>query len=312
MSDFRLVEYEPSRQAELFDLMRSVWGEYMDAEEFEWWFERNPVGPRLITLAEDDEGVLGMLAMSFARMRCNGSEVLAAAAVQGATHPRARGRGVFSEIELFNEARSAEHGARVAVGFTNPEAGPILVGRVGWRDVRRLRLWARPLRGLLRGSGPVLREGTGDVARFGAEHERLYRSVSASWPDHYVRAAEYLNWRYLDSPKGYRAFEHRVAGESRGFAVLGQARHHGREIAVVADLVADGVRSARALLRGLIAETGPGAQALVGLPPPGLGGAFASCGFVPTPVTIRLIGKPLAESAAVGDWYFSLGDTDIF
>lgn len=310
MSDFRLVAYEPARKAELFALMHDVWGEYLSDEEFAWWFDGNPVGPKLITLAEDDSGVLGMLAMSFARMRVSGRDTLAAAAVQGATHPRARGRGVFRTIELHNEERSAEAGAAVAVGFTNPQAGPILVDVVQWQDVKRMRLWARPLRGLVRGSGPVLREGAGDVERFGAEHEELYRRVSAGWPDHYVRDPAYLNWRYLDSPKGYRAFETRRGG-LRGYAVLGAARHHGRNVAVVADLVADTVRTARALLRRCLRACGPGAQACVAVPPPGLVAAFASRAFVPSPVAIRLIGKPL-DGRALGDWYFSLGDSDIF
>jgi hypothetical protein len=44
--------------------------------------------------------------------------------------------------------------------------------------------------------------------------------------------------------------------------------------------------------------------------------AFASLGFAPTPMTIRLIGKSLAPDGRVptgkGHWYFALGDTDIF
>jgi hypothetical protein len=42
--------------------------------------------------------------------------------------------------------------------------------------------------------------------------------------------------------------------------------------------------------------------------------AFASLGFVPTPMTIRLIGHALEGPLPTGrgSWSFSLGDTDFF
>jgi GNAT superfamily N-acetyltransferase len=322
---FEVVPYEPAHRPGLYALMRDVWGSYMPEEEFEWWYERNPVRPGTISLAVNGDRVAGMLAMSYARMRLGGREALAAFAIDGATHPDFRGQGIFQALELENERRAAEIGAVVAVGFTNPMAGPILVGRVGWTDVRRLRLWARVLRPLAvlrrRSSaegGLQSKPATGRVERFkrfGSEAEDVVRGAAATYPDHVVRDAAYLNWRYAESPRGYHCVGAFRDGRLVAFAVLGHKVHGGISAAYVADLVAPSARDAHLLLRCCIADARGGADAVIALPGRTVA-AFVAAGFVPTPQAIRLIGKPLADGARLPadgrDWYFSLGDSDIF
>jgi hypothetical protein len=129
--------------------------------------------------------------------------------------------------------------------------------------------------------------------------------AAAGWPNHIVRDAEYLNWRYLDSPRDYVAY--RVGS---GYAVLGHKRHRGHPIALVADLVGP----VRPLLRACVAGVKPGTRALFGLPAPGEAAAYASCGFVPTPMSLDFMGKPLAGELDPDprSWRFTLGDTDFF
>ena len=322
---YEVVPYAPMHRPRLYALMQDVWGSYMPEEEFEWWYERNPVRSGTISLAVLGDRVAGMLAMSYARMRLDGREALAAFAIDGATHPDFRGQGIFQALELENERRAAEIGAEVAVGFTNPMAGPILVGRVGWADVRRLRLWARVLRPLAvlrrRGApGEALqprpaRGGVEPFERFGSEAEDVVRTAAADYPDHVVRDIDYLNWRYAESPRGYRCLGAFRDGRLGAFAVLGHKVHGGISAAYVADLVAPSARAARLLLRRCVAEARGGADAVIGLPGRNVS-AFVAAGFVPTPQTIRLIGKPLAEHAHLPtdgrNWHFSLGDSDIF
>jgi GNAT superfamily N-acetyltransferase len=324
VNGFQLVPYEPAHRPGLYGLMRAVWGSYMPVDEFEWWYDQNPVRPGTITLAVADDRVAGMLAMSYARMRLNGREALVAFAIDGATHPDFRGRGIFQALELENERRAAQAGAEVAVGFTNPMAGPILVGRVGWSDVRRLRIWARVLRpiAVLRrrseeggGLRPKMESGRVEpFERFDADAEAVVRSAAPD-TDHVVRDSAYLNWRFASSPRGYRCLGVFRAARLAAFAVLGHKVYGGISAAYIADLVAPIPEDARALLRRCIAEARGGADAVLALPGPGRT-AFATTGFIPTPQTIRLIGKPLAVTARLPsdgrDWQFSLGDTDIF
>jgi GNAT superfamily N-acetyltransferase len=305
-------ELGSARRDDFLGLMRDVYGEAMSEEEFDWFFDRNPAGPRLLSASDDEEGIVGALAMSYARAIVAGREELVAFAVHAVTHPRSRGKGVFSTLELRNEERAAEAGATLALGFTNPMAGPILVGKLGWRDLYRMRLWARvlrPLRALRREGGdgglPPSRGGT--LTRFGEEQEGAWRAVQPGWGNGLARSAAYLNWRYADAPKDYRAL-----ASANGYAVVGHAVQKGISSAVICDLV--GPRSEqRRLLGRCLSEARGGADIAIAVPAPDQRRAYLSLGFVPTTQTIRVIGKPLRPDAELPErWHFSLGDTDFF
>jgi len=285
-----------AQRDEFLALMQETYGEAMSREEFDWWFDRNPAGPRVLNEARDEDGTpLGVLAMSCFRM----SGGLTAFAVHAVTTPAARGRGVFSTLELHNEEEVAAAGARWALGFTNPLAGPILVGKLGWEDVTSLRIWGRPkrLRRTRRGRLRV----TASCPSFDAKDEVRFE------PHHIVRDARYLDWRYADSPREYL----RIDGDG-GWAVVRHAVWHGFSAAVVCDAVGRGKAS---LLRRCVQAAE--ADVAVAMVNPGEEAAYLSAGFVPTPRTIRFIGKRLTPDAPLlpkrrRAWRFSLGDLDFF
>jgi len=279
------VIIEPAQREEFLALMQETYGNAMTPAEFDWWFDQNPAGPRILNGARDDDGTpLGALAMSFARM----SQGLAAFAVHAVTTPAARGRGVFSTLELQNEQEAAAAGATWALGFTNPLAGPILVGKLGWQDVTWLRIWARPKR--------LRRQGKG-----GLRVEAGVEPFDASTPrgdHHVVRDAAYLSWRYVESPRPYA----RV-----GDVVVTHAVWHGLSSAVICEH-GSALRDAVTLVDADIA---------VALVNPGEERRFLRAGFVPTPRTIRFIGKRLTPEAPElpkrrDAWSFTLGDLDFF
>ena len=226
------------------------------------------------------------------------SQGLAAYAVHAVTTPAARGRGVFSTLELHNEQEAARAGAVWALGFTNPMAGPILVGKLGWEDVTSLRIWVRPKRLRKKATGRLREPG---VPAFDDRHAVSFAA------HHIIRDATYLNWRYGDSPRGYA----RIDAED-GWAVVTHALWHGYSSAVVCDAVGKGKA---ALLRRCVAAAD--ADLAVAMPNPGEERAYLAAGFVPTPRTIRFIGKRLTDDAPPlpkqrSAWRFSLGDLDFF
>jgi hypothetical protein len=274
------VIVEAASREEFLPLMQETYGSTMSPAEFDWWFDRNPAGRRILNGARADDGTsLGALSMHLARMD-NG---LQAFAVHAVTTPAARGRGVFSTLELHNEQEAAEAGAQWALGFTNPMAGPILVGKLGWEDITALRIWVRP-KGL-RKSGRV--RATAIEAR------------PRNLPGHHiVRDEAYLRWRYADSPRPYA---------QSGDAIVTHATWHGLSSAIVCE-------HGRGLERALRHADARIAVAMVN---PGEERRFLVHGFVPTPRTIRFIGKRLGDDAPElpkrrDAWHFTLGDLDFF
>jgi GNAT superfamily N-acetyltransferase len=295
VSGYELAAYEPAQRDDYLRLLQDAWGEAaLSGAEFDWWFSRNPAGS-LMSVAQDNGRVVGVAAHSLYRMVLGGRERDATFSVHATTDPVARGRGIFVGLERKHEQEAEARGAAVVLAFASAPTAPLFLGPLGWTEVGRLRVWARPLPRLR-----LARAAAERIDRFDFEGD-----AAAVWPNHIVRDAEYLNWRYLDSPRDYVAY--RAGG---GYTVLGHKRHRGRPIALVADLVGP----VRPLLRACVAGVKPGARALIALPGPGEHAAYLSSGFVPTPMTLHFMGKPLAGELDTdsGAWRFTLGDTDFF
>lgn len=295
------LAYDPGRQAEVFDLLDRGRGSRTDEREFSWWFDGNPVGPRTIVLAQEGELIAGVLGASFYRTVVRGKETLAALPLWAVTDEAFRGRGIFQRLNGEVERIARDAGATLELGFTNRLAGPIYIAKLGWLDVHRLRVWGRPLL-------PFGRREGADLHRFGLEQEAAYRAVASAMRSHFVRDVAYLNWRYADSPRAYTLLAAR-----NGYAVVGRKPVRGMNAAYVADLVAPTFQETLGLLRRC-AHAARGARVLLAFAPPAHRAALAASGFVPTPMTIRLIGHALEGELPVGPgaWHFTLGDTDFF
>ncbi len=274
--------------AQLRGLMQEVYGSSPAEAELEWWFERNPVGQRILSVVEGE----GASALSLFRLVVEGEERLGAFIVHAVTTPAARGRGVFSRLQLENEEKAAEAGASVVLGFTTDMATRVLVGWHRWERLARPRVWARPRLSRRRAGlrTPPLRAFTDEDA-----------TALAGGPTRLLKDAAYLDWRYRDSPRPYG----RVDADA-GFAVVGIGRHGGLAAGAVCELAG----GARVLRRAAKAVD---ARVVLGLPNRDERGAYFAAGFLPTPWRLHLIGKRLDPDAPLPrDWRLSLGDLDFF
>ena len=210
---YTTVRYTPERRASLVDLLARVGTTQLSDEEFTWWFDRNPAGEGIVSLAVDGDEVVGVAAMSFFRTTLNGVETRLAIPVNVATDPRYQGQGVFSTLERENEEAAAEAGSPLTVTFPNARSHPIFVGRLGWLDLPRLRLWARPLR-----VGAVVRYALGRPGERGglrapsaaSRRSRASRSGSSS-----VSARTSTSWARA-RPPATGATSHATPGISTG------------------------------------------------------------------------------------------------
>jgi len=162
--------------------MRRVWGALPDEAELEWLYERNPVRPASVLLAEEDDRVVASAAISFQPL----SDDVVGFAVHLATDPAYRGRGYFSELEAANEERARAAGVSLLLTVPTPDSARILTGRLGWTVLPSLRVWARPW--------PPAR-GHARIERYGD-----------SW----------LDWRFADAPRRYELYDDGTVVGRRG------------------------------------------------------------------------------------------------
>jgi GNAT superfamily N-acetyltransferase len=339
MSSFEVVRYAPEWRASLVALLARVGTTHLSDEEFTWWFDRNPGGEGIVSIAVDGAEVVGVAAMSFFTTLLEGVETRLAIPVNVATDARYRGRGVFSKLEEENEAAAAASGSPLTVTFPNARSHPIFVRRLGWTDLPRMRLWARPLRfsGVVRyalgreGEREGMRDPTDTplhlhgldvrpIDHFGADMDELGLRAAAGYGSHFMRSATYFQWRYVESPRDYRCFGAYRGDELAGVAVVGHTYKHGVSAGFLADLVAapEDSKAIRALVSRAVDEVEGGADALVLLPPsePSQRRALLRAGFAPTNKKLRFIGKALHDGVRIDEsadaWHFALGDFDFF
>src|SRR5262249_22819042 len=287
---YELRSYEPADREAYLGLLHEAWGERtMSGDAFDWWFAGNPAGS-LMSVACTDGRVVGVAAHSLARMVLDGEAGVASFSVHATTHESARGQGIFAELERRHEREAAERGVAVVLAFASAPTAPIFLGPLGWVEIGRFRVWARPL--IAQAPAPVQRVRFEDT-----------RDAGVAWANHIVRDAQHLEWRFVDSPKSYR-----VVRDDGGYAVVGRTRYRGIDTAVLTDFVGG---SKDLLRRAVSAAAG---RVLIALPAPEQRRLFASLGFVPAPYTLHFLGKPLAGklNLDVTAWRFTLGDTDFF
>lgn len=295
MSGYELEAYEPAQRDDYLRLLHDAWGDLaLSGPEFDWWFKENRAGS-LMSVARVGGRVAGVASHSLTRMVLGGVERQVSFSVHATTEASARGLGIFPALETRNEQEAEDRGVAAVLGFASKPTTPIFLGRLGWTEIGRIRVWARPFPRRPRRLEPYAR-----VQRF-----RHAGDAAKSWPNHVVRDAAYMNWRYIDSPRDYVAV---AMGGS--YAVLGHKEHRGTALAYVADLVGP----PKPLLRACLAEVWPGSRALVAIPAPEHRAAYASMGFFPSRTTLHLLGKALAGELDTDRraWRFTLGDTDFF
>jgi len=296
-----LDAFDSSRRDDYLGLLGEAWGgDALGGDVFDWWFDGDPAGS-LRSVALRDGGVVGVAGHNLTRLVVDGSERLGQFSVHAVTSPQARGLGIFRALERRHEEQGRELGSSCVLAFASAPTRPLFLGPLGWTQIDRRRVWARPL--------PFGKRGARQLDRFADRHEAVSTRVAPRLRNHVLRDGRYLNWRYAESPRRYRMLE----AKGGGFAVVGFTRRRGLGFALVMELVAERAEIG-ALVRSAFAEA-RGSAALLAVPSPCLPKwRLLRHGFLPTPYRLDFMGKGLTEplDARSEAWTVSFGDTDFF
>jgi len=238
-----------------------------------WRYDANPHGRAvsLLTVTGAGEAISGY-ACSPRRVLALGEERTAATVGQTGdvmTHPKWRGKGVFSALDRAAMAETERRGWPVVFGLPNRKSEPIFTGKLGWLAVGRIRPWTFVLtpdagarrermragrlasamvpwtywRGMMR-RGKLQARAAGKastvpIAKFSAEVDDISREVERRFPWMVRRDHAYLNWRFIDAPSGlFRAHGvYEPSGALRGYAVV-QLPRSGEAVGFLVDVLA--------------------------------------------------------------------------
>jgi hypothetical protein len=289
---------------------------------FGWKHRDNPFGASPGWVAVDEEGLVGVRLLMRWGFLLGDRAIQAVRAVDTATHPRARGLGVFRSLTLRGVDEMKAEGVDWVFNTPNDQSLPGYLS-MGWRRLGRLPVALRPARArvvprLAAARVPadlwsVPTSAGEDVASVLSDEQELAELLSAQRPVaggvRTLRSAAYLRWRYAASPVGYRAL---LAGPSlRDGVVFFRLRRRGSvtEVAIADILVPAWDARLAGRLGRLVLEASEGDYAVM------LGPARPR-GWLRPPRRMGplLTWRALAASAAppIEQWELSTGDVELF
>lgn len=285
---------------------------HLTAEYFRWKYATD-AGEARVAVARGGGRLLAATGMIPQRVSDGGPPVRVWQPVDAATHPDARGRGLWSRcIGALRDDLGDEY---VFFGFPNRYA----IGgwrKLGWTLNASVDTFVRPFpAGRTASFADVVPQAGNDLDAFAARH------AAAAGPA-VVRDSAYHRWRYATHPvHRYESFVLRPDADVRGLVVLRRAAVGARQVACVmeaAALDAPGERRLLAFAAAWARERGVSLAVAMGTRTGALGALRA--GFVRAP-RMLLPKKQVLMGAARGAgpeslwarrWNVQLGDWDAF
>ena len=321
----------------MLDLLRLSMGEDAVAWSSAYWrwkHEANPFGPSPVLVAEEGGRLIGLRAFMRWTWRASGRDYAAVRAVDTATHPDYRGRGIFKRLTLQLRDEVAAEGTRFVFNTPNDQSRPGYL-KMGWVSVGRPSLWVRPVRPLklsraLRSGGLGGDEGPAPPVDAPRATEAL-----SQWGDavqdmdsaeepllHTACTSSYLTWRYAEVP-GLEYYALREGEGADGACLFLRARQRGplRELRICDIAVGSSPEARRSLLRLLravpdIADVdvviAMGGGAL------GMRRALLRSGYLPAPRTGPVLtaypldlAPEMPDPRELGAWHASIGSLEL-
>lgn len=324
LGDLELRRYEPVDESGVVDLLVGSLAcpPHLAPGLWRWKHQQNPFGTAPVWVATDRDRVVAVRPFLAWEFEQEGRLVRAVRAVDTATHPDYRGRGLFRALTERALADLEAGGVAFVFNTPNDQSRPGYL-RMGWKTVGRLPVRARfrsmaSLARVARARVPADLESARSNDTVGvpaagvvADPARFEAVLAGGRPRAGLatrRSPDFLGWRYGAAPLRYRA----LVPQDTPAAVFFRLRQRGAAVeATVCDVVAPagGGRTIADLLRPL-ARGGP-ADYAVRLASDGVGRHR----FVPVPRQGPILvwrGVDGARMPALQDWRLCLGDVELF
>ncbi len=298
----------------VLDLLRASLGESASLrrspELFAWKHVDNPFGRSIMLVAEDAGTIAGFRAfMRWELDSLDGPRLRCVRAVDTATHPDYRRRGIFRRLTLAAIEVATDDGVDMVFNTPNARSGAGYV-TMGWTEVGAIHPLASPARGLLRSAPDVT--GLPDPADFVASVIEVGDRVGADRAPiglRTPRSADYHTWRFKQHPTARYV---QIDGR-RGAAVARLAYRGKRRELLISEVYGETMQQTIRRCRRESKTSYVGA--FFSKRSPERAAAYRA-GLVPVPgAKLTLMARPLRplglDVSDLGEWDLSLSDLEL-
>lgn len=122
-----------SREEEILDLFKVVFGKTMLSATWRWFYVENPVGEAAISLYYEDNHLIGHYAAVPIRLRIRGESTIAYRSMTTMVHPKGQGKGLFVNLARHCYSGLTERGYPLVFGFPNQNSAHGFQKHLGWK-----------------------------------------------------------------------------------------------------------------------------------------------------------------------------------
>lgn len=191
-------DYEAGDEKHILRLFKAVYGRILHEEFWKWRYIQNPFGSGIIRLMFDEEELVGHYAVIPLPLQVADEQVKAAFSMTTMTHPDYQGRGIFSKLasEIYDRCR--REGIRVVFGFPNQNSYHGFTGKLGWRGFNTIRYLE--LNSKTEPLSAHTEYACHRIYRFDDDIDIFWGSARERFSIIVPRESTFLNWRYVEKP----------------------------------------------------------------------------------------------------------------
>lgn len=141
----KLEEAKPTDIEEIVRVLKKSLGDELPISKETWEYKHinNPFGPSIVLLAKEDDKIIGVRAFMKWKLRKCDRELITYRAVDTATHPDHRGKGIFKTLTLKAVEIAKERGDDFIFNFPNEKSRPGYL-KMAWEKATNVRVALKP------------------------------------------------------------------------------------------------------------------------------------------------------------------------
>lgn len=313
----KIREANPTDVPEIVKVLKISLGDELPVTEVTWKYKHvdNPFGPSIVLLAEEEGEIIGVRAFMRWKLNSGEKDLHTYRAVDTATHPGHRGKGIFKKLTLKAVEIAKERGHHFIFNFPNDQSRPGYL-KMGWQKSSKLSVAVKPAFNSFWKFSKIPGEHS---VKYDASPEEVEK-LCFTW-NHNLKTEglftpksyNYLKWRYEKNPLQ----EYSVYADSSFYISASVKKRKGVKELRITECIFKENSKTKKKIRKLIRRWSSkfGIQVISFSPElmnPGL--LFLKGGFGPV-LTVRELNLQEKEKSTyfnLENWTYSLGDLELF
>lgn len=193
----------PEDLDEIIDVLKASLGEVSSKKNFEVWnfkHHNNPFGKSLVLVALEDQKIIGVRAFMKWRWQMSNEKFDVYRAVDTATHPDFRGRGIFKKLTLEAVSEGVKKRSDFIFNTPNDQSRPGYL-KMGWEKVDKVAVELAPTLSLIFTKKNRVNKSNTESIDLVSNLLALYNKYMIEKGKLFTpKSVKFLKWRYLENP----------------------------------------------------------------------------------------------------------------